>query len=105
MFYLGDRLWSGFVVGFTLTAPPCLVEDLLHFFVILHLEVFCPIVELMESPCPPDVLHGGDKGQVGAGLLVVCLHQVSPGGARFALSSGPLVGKEDGLNEERHDRP
>ena len=105
MFYLGDRLWSGFVVGFPLTAPPCLCKKLFHFFVIPHLEVFRPIVELMEPLCPPDVVHGGDEGQVRAGLLVEVLHQLSPGGARLALSSGPLEHKEGGLNEERHDRP
>ena len=105
MFYLGDGLRSSFVVGFTLTAPPCLVEKFFNFFVIPHLEVFCPIVELTEPVSPPDVVQGGDKGQVGSGLLVELLHQLSPVGAGLALSSGPLVHKEGGVNQERHDRP
>ena len=60
---------------------------------------------LVEPLGPPDVVQGGDKGQVAPCLLVELLHQLSPVRAGFAFSSGPLVDKEGGVNQERHDRP
>ena len=103
--HLGDTLWTSFVHGLAMAGSSCLVQNLLNFFVILHLEVLGPIVELMEPNGPPDVVQGGDQGQMRSGLLVELLHQLSPGSASFAFSSGLFVDKEGCVNQERHDRP
>ena len=94
--YLGDRLGSGFQVGFSLTAPPRLVQKILHLFMVLRAELLCPILELVQSVCSQDVVHRGHKRKVNPCLLVKLMHQLMNCVACFASFSEGFVVEEDG---------
>ena len=65
------------LVGFPLTTPPCLSQKLFHLFVVPHLELLGAKLEFVQPLCPPEVVHGGDTGQVGPRLFVEQLERVA----------------------------
>ena len=72
---------------------------------ILHLEFFRPVVQVMEPFCPPDVVHGGDEGKVNHHFPVELTKQFLPGATSFAIPGSFFVHEECGANKERHHRP
>ena len=102
---LGDRLRSCLQVGFSLAAPSCRIQKSLHLSVVPRVELRGPEFQLVESLCSPDVVHGGDKRNVDASLLVELRHHLREAVASPAFSGGLFVQEEKRMKEERIPHP
>ena len=77
--YLCDSLGTSFVHGLAMAAPSCLGQNLLNLFVIVCFEVFGAPLELVELPCLPKVVKGGNARQVDNSFFVEILCKGFPG--------------------------
>ena len=76
--YLCDSLGTSFVHGLAMAAPPCISQNLLNLFVIVCFEVLGAPLELVELPCLPKVVKGGNARQVDDSFFVESLCEVFP---------------------------
>ena len=76
--YLCDSLGTSFVHGLAMAAPSCISQNLLNLFVIVCFEVFGAPLELVQFPCLPKVVKGGNARQVDDSFFVESLCKVFP---------------------------
>ena len=77
--YLCDSLGTSFVHGLAMAAPPCISQNLLNLFVIVCFEVLGAPLQLVELPCLPKVVKGGNAREVDDSFFVESLCEVFPG--------------------------
>ena len=70
-----------------------------------RVELWGPELQLVESLCSPDVVHGGDERDVDPCLLVKLGHHLREGAASPAFSGGLFVQEEKRMKEERIPHP
>ena len=88
-----------------MATPSRLCQNLFNPTVISHLELLCPVFELVQYLHPPKVVEEGSKRKMDACLFVEVISEIPIRGKFSSPSFGLLYNEDTSMNKEGGEHP